>query len=239
MSVGTPLLQTLGQVQQPHGSSDPVRRPNRTPPESSELTKEARVSALSWQSTIEALSRFHESHDQEQMPEWVPKALRGTDQSDVFCPKKPEFSHSDLSPFGTPGPETPGTFATRPEDASPYSARVTGPVKFVQQLLVTWQLEPEDACILLGFEPSRLAYVNNVLQGYGTLTGRDAKDRIVHLIQIRTALSALFRDETVENEWLREPRDVLQGQTPMDLLLEGSMENLLLVKEYVALVART
>ena len=120
--------------------------------------------------------------------------------------------------------------------ASPYRGRITGPVQFVNQLLATWDLEPESACILLGFERSQFTYVNNVLQGYGTLTGRDAKDRIVHLIQIRKLLSALFRDEAVENEWLREPHDTLNGKAPMDLLREGSMENLLLVREYVEMV---
>lgn len=120
--------------------------------------------------------------------------------------------------------------------AFPYHGRITGPVKFVNKLLATWHLEPEKACILLGFEPSRSTYVNDMLQGYETLTGRDAKDRIAHLFQIRKLLSALFQDESVENEWLREPRDVLKGKTPMELLLEGSMENLLLVREYVELV---
>ena len=120
--------------------------------------------------------------------------------------------------------------------ASPYRGRITGPVQFVNKLLDTWHLGPESACILLGFEPSQLSYVNDVLQGYETLTGRDAKDRIVHLIQIRTSLSTLFRDEAVENEWLTEPHDTLKGKAPMDLLLEGSMENLLLVREYVELI---
>lgn len=78
--------------------------------------------------------------------------------------------------------------------------------------------------------------MKDVLQGYATLRGRDANDRIAHLFQIRKLLSALFQDEAVENEWLRETRDALQGKTPMNLLLEGSMENLLLVKEYVEVV---
>ena len=47
------------------------------------------------------------------------------------------------------------------------------------------------------------------------------------------ALFALFGDETEENDWLRESQPSLDGQVPMQLLLEGSMENLLLVKEYV------
>ena len=61
--------------------------------------------------------------------------------------------------------------------------------------------------------------MKDVLQGYATLRGWDVNDRIAHLFQIRKLLSALFRDEAVENEWLREPRDALQGKTPMDLLL--------------------
>jgi hypothetical protein len=120
---------------------------------------------------------------------------------------------------------------------SPYHGRITGPIKFISQLLATWGLNTDAACTLLGFEPSDTAYIHDVLQGYATLRGRDAKDRIAHLFQIRMSLSALFQDEAVENEWLRETHEVLNGKTPMDLLREGSMENLLLVKEYVELVA--
>lgn len=125
----------------------------------------------------------------------------------------------------------------RSAEGSPYRGRITGPVRFVNRLLDVWRLEPGYACVLLGFERSESAYVTHVLQGHATLRGRDAKDRIAHLFQIRRLLWALFRDETVENEWLREPRDVLKGKTPMDLLVEGSMENLLLVREVVELAA--
>jgi len=120
---------------------------------------------------------------------------------------------------------------------SPYHGRITGPIKFIGQLLVTWGLNADAACTLLGFEPSDTAFIHDVLQGYATLRGRDAKDRIAHLFEIRMSLSALFQDESVENEWLRETHEVLNDKTPMDLLQEGSMENLLVVKEYVELVA--
>lgn len=53
------------------------------------------------------------------------------------------------------------------------------------------------------------------------------------LFRIRKTLYSLFRDEKAENDWLREPHDALDGQKPIDIMLEGSMENLLLVKEYV------
>ena len=46
-----------------------------------------------------------------------------------------------------------------------------------------------------------------------------------------------LRDEDMENEWLRECHEMLDDKAPMDLLLDGSMENLLLVKEYMEAAA--
>ena len=50
-------------------------------------------------------------------------------------------------------------------------------------------------------------------------------------------LSSLFRDLDVENEWLREPHSLLHRKSPLALLSNGSVEDLLIVKEYVDTVA--
>ena len=115
--------------------------------------------------------------------------------------------------------------------------RLTGPIVFVRILLHTWRLGQTDAIPLLGLEETDRSYADDLLSGRVALRGRDIKDRIAYLFRIRKTLSALFRDEEVENEWLREPHDALDGLNPMTLLLEGSMENLLLVKEYVEAAA--
>lgn len=115
--------------------------------------------------------------------------------------------------------------------------RKSGPVRFVETLLGTWRLQPDDAVPLLGFESSEWAYVRAILDGSQPLVGRDIKYRIACLIVIRSTLSGLFRDEAVENEWLREAHPLLDNQAPMALLLEGAMENMLVVKEYVEEVA--
>ena len=112
-------------------------------------------------------------------------------------------------------------------------SRLSGPVKFVQSLLKTWRLKQDDAVLLLGFEDSDRDHVNNLLNGHAPLLGRDVKDRVAYLLQIRKTLSALFLNEEVENEWLREKHAMLNNIAPMELMLEGTMENLLLVKEYV------
>lgn len=120
---------------------------------------------------------------------------------------------------------------------SPSPARKSGPVRFVETLLDTWGLEPDDAVPLLGFESSEGGHVRAILDGRQPLVGRDIKYRIACLLVIRSTLFGLFRDEAVENEWLREPHPALDDRTPMALLLEGAMENLLIVKEYVEEVA--
>ena len=117
---------------------------------------------------------------------------------------------------------------------SPYlRGRLTGPIQFMRNLLETWELKPGDAAPLLGFEQSDQNYVRDLLSGRAVLTGRDVKDRIAYLLHIRMTLSALFRSEDVENQWLREQHPMLDNQTPICLLLDGGMEKLLLIKEYV------
>ena len=115
--------------------------------------------------------------------------------------------------------------------------RLTGPIQFLVELLQTWSLTEENANTLLGLEATDQPYVSNLLRGHAPLRGRDTKDRIAHLFRIHKTLSALFQNEEEENHWLRERHDLLGDRTPLKLLLEGSMENLLLVKEYVEAAA--
>lgn len=118
-----------------------------------------------------------------------------------------------------------------------HQPRLTGPIQFVIKLLKTWRLSRADAIPLFGFEEVDRSYVEDLLNGRATLRGPDLKYRIAYLFRIRKTLYALFRNEEVENQWLREQHDMLDGRIPMDCMLEGSMENLLLVKEYVETVA--
>ena len=114
--------------------------------------------------------------------------------------------------------------------------RVSGPIQFVLKLLESWHLNKDDAVPLLGFDQTDNKLVQAVLAGAIDLhdrDDRDVRDRIAHLFHIRATLSALFRNLDVENEWLREQHPLLDEREPLNLLLGGSMEDLLLVKEYV------
>ncbi|MCY4149022.1 MAG: MbcA/ParS/Xre antitoxin family protein [Gammaproteobacteria bacterium] len=113
------------------------------------------------------------------------------------------------------------------------SRRLTGPVQFILGLLDCWKLEKKDAVYLLGFDETQSTCISEVFKGNEQLLGWDAKDRLSHLFAIRESLHYFFRDLETENDWLREPQPLLDGQIPMDLLLKGSIVDILLVREYI------
>ena len=113
------------------------------------------------------------------------------------------------------------------------TGRLTGPVQFVRELKGHWRLSMSDSVVILGYDSDDLEHVSAVLDGREHFRGRDVRDRIAHLFCIRRALWSLFRDLDVENDWLREQHHMLSEESPLSLMLEGSMEALLLVREYV------
>jgi len=153
-----------------------------------------------------------------------------------FLKKLPEESSKIPSPPNMTRRECLARSPFDPElETSPPST--AGPIKLVRSILTTWKLQPKDALPLLGYEATQWPHVRDLLNGYGTLSGRDVKDRIACLFEVRRNLSGLFKDKEVENDWLRETHSILNDQKPLELLLEGSIENLLLVKDYVELAA--
>lgn len=106
------------------------------------------------------------------------------------------------------------------------------PTQLVHRIFETWRLEARDMATLLGLEESDQLLAREFLAGRVKIAGRDIKDRIGYLILIKNSLYSLFQNEDVENEWLRETHGLLGDRTPLALLLEGSMKNMLLVKKF-------
>lgn len=111
--------------------------------------------------------------------------------------------------------------------------RLTGPVRFAILVMESWHLSPVEMTSLLGYELTDEGYVRDVLNGVVTLRGRDSKDRIVCLYTLHSLLTGLFRDDNSINEWLRQAQPLLDQQTPLQILLEGSMESMLRVRYLV------
>lgn len=120
---------------------------------------------------------------------------------------------------------------------SEYSPRISGPVQFLIVLRTNWNLEYSELGIMLGLDQSEEARCKNILKGIESLSGRDMNDRFSYLFSIRSYLDSLFRDLEVENKWLRKKQHMLYGESPMSLLLEGSIKSMLAVEQYVEMVS--
>lgn len=123
-------------------------------------------------------------------------------------------------------------FQGSPPKVTPFQPdRITGPVQFILGLLRSWNLTPVDMVALLGFEQADQANVEAILAGRLSLRGRDVKDRIAVLFRIKSLVSELFRDG--EYAWMGTPRPEFANRSPLEMLREGSMENLLTLRQYV------
>ena len=149
----------------------------------------------------------------------------------LISPRKGEFPVGVLG--DSPAIHTESDSVSREDGPD----RLTGPIQFVLKLLEYWHLQTQEAVGLLGFGLAEIDYVTAVLEGKRKLRGRDVRDRIANLIRIRMTLWSLFRDLETENDWLREPHPMLENRSPMSLLIGGSMEDLLLTREYVEFAA--
>lgn len=142
--------------------------------------------------------------------------------------RRPEF-RSQIGPAASPfeSPSHPNASRTLP------AGRLTGPVQVFVKIISDWSLRRDEAAALLGFEHEQLPDFNAILSGRKTLQGRDAKDRIAHLLSIYSQLSTLLGGTQQATEWLHLEQEALGGQRPFELLREGSMENLLAVRRLV------
>ena len=128
-----------------------------------------------------------------------------------------------LRGFAAAGPPTPVSATPR---------KPAGQVALFKIVMDEWGFSEKEAATVLGFE--NIADIRAVLSGVRPVGHRDANDRLRAVLRIATDLDALYNDAAVIQAWLSQAQDKLGGTSPRELLLEGSMENLLLVKYYAA-----
>lgn len=114
---------------------------------------------------------------------------------------------------------------------------LSGAAKFLQSLSEIWRLSESDLLVLLGFETGGPNQLREFLHSDFNQWSRDQKERVADLVEIRATLDALLQDIDAENKWLRHPRAGLDGRSPLDLMLSGSMENLIDAKYFSRAVA--
>jgi hypothetical protein len=107
-----------------------------------------------------------------------------------------------------------------------------GQVVLFQKIMEDWGFSDQEAAMLLGFEAE--SDIAEIYLGTKSVEHRDGNDRLRAVLRIATDLDALYQQVAAIRDWLSEPQRDLDGATPRSLLTEGSMENLLRVKYYVA-----
>ena len=110
--------------------------------------------------------------------------------------------------------------------------RPKGEVVLFRRIMEDWGFNDQEAATLLGYDAA--SDIEEIYTGVKPVRQRDANDRLRAILRIATDLDALFLEVPAIRDWLLEPQRDLGEATPRSLLTEGSMENLLRVKSYVA-----
>ena len=131
-----------------------------------------------------------------------------------------------LDPFEARGTQAPNT-----ETAAQQGIRVPGEIRLFEKVMEQWGLGETEAAKLLGYEDPSI--LRALYSGRTSLRTIDEKDRLRAVLRIAGDLLALFRDEGEIRAWLREPKVRLGGKSAYDLMMNGSMEYLLYVRQFV------
>jgi hypothetical protein len=100
-----------------------------------------------------------------------------------------------------------------------------------------WELTEEQRLLILGY-PSRSRYHNWCKQAreHGAFTlNVDVLTRISAVLGIHRGLGILFSTEQLGLEWLRTSHNapVFGGQPPLDLVISGTLDGMLLTRRFL------
>lgn len=127
------------------------------------------------------------------------------------------------------------TVVIEAKDLRAPAQRPAGQVALFQKIMEDWGFSDQEASILLGFESA--SHLHEIYLGVRPVGHRDANDRLRAVLRIAADVHALFRSQAAIRDWLAEPQRDLGDLSPRSLLTEGSMENLLRVKYYLAFLS--
>ncbi|MCB1357233.1 MAG: DUF2384 domain-containing protein [Maritimibacter sp.] len=93
-----------------------------------------------------------------------------------------------------------------------------------------WGLSTEEQITLLG-TPGRSTFFKWKKSG-GNLPN-DTVERISHLLSIYKALQILLPDHHAADAWVKKDNDFFEGQSALEVMLNGQVADIYRVREYV------
>ena len=110
--------------------------------------------------------------------------------------------------------------------------RITAPVKVLSKIAALWRIGPREVQVLMDYDSEQDA--KNLLDGHISLRGNDRAERLKLLLRIHAEIQGLIDGPDGVADWLRFERNDLQGQSVLDLILKGRLQDLLAVSELLA-----
>lgn len=117
-------------------------------------------------------------------------------------------------------------------------ARLSGPgLRTFRSIADHWSLSEKDRIAVLGM-PARSTFHQWIKKAHGNedLTlPFDTLIRISAVIGIYRALALIFEERAQALEWMKGPHQgtAFRGSSPMDVILEGTQDNLMTVRRYL------
>lgn len=96
-----------------------------------------------------------------------------------------------------------------------------------------WDLDEDDEAAILG-QPDRAA-LRAWKAGSGPEPGEDTILRISHILAIFRAIGTLIPDRDIAAAWVKQPNAAatFDDRTALDLMADGDLENLKMVRQYL------
>lgn len=96
-----------------------------------------------------------------------------------------------------------------------------------------WEVSDRQARILLGGPAARTYARWKAGHFVPSRISRDTRERLSILMGIHKSLRYLFRDPSGGYRWLRKPNEVFGGQSALQRMIAGSMQDLAAVRAYL------
>lgn len=107
-------------------------------------------------------------------------------------------------------------------------------IAIARRLADFWDLSPRMLTRLLGFEANQEDLIDRVERGNVMVPERDLADRVTALLRIRELLHGRYRDDREEERrWIRHQFVDLGDKTPLELMIDGGLEGVLTVRDYL------
>lgn len=110
------------------------------------------------------------------------------------------------------------------------STTVAAEMEAFLEIARRWDLGTDEQITLLG-TPGRSTFFKWKKEG-GNFP-QDTAERLSHILAIWKALRILFTVDERAEQWMRRPNAMFDGQSALDVMLQGKMSDIFAVRQYL------